>query len=487
MECVSYRRMRNPVAWMMMAVLAIGSTLLASTQARADVGQACSAQFKLNGVEVCTDANLPSGYPVPVYDDQGRYVGDRWMYSLRAVGEGLGAMVDYEQWTDSDGAIKRVVWLQNRHNLVRMDVGSGSYDKWIEDAGTGDVRHHTGYLDVPPQFKGDYLFLPIRHVATLLGGIVSWDSNRINIVLQESPGPHDFARFDRFVSNGQSLYKQGVYSADDVFFLGDYALYMDAQERQGNLGWVHANPFDFVRYSYLKLVSEKGSELSSDSDYSRFAQMVFVGLGVTFTSAELRQIGRDAEQNAEIVSKKIGLVEQEGDLILRDRSGNEVARFTIPSTEGFNDYKREKISRPGPDRIYVYPTDAGEIKHIIFIESKGRLRKIVPSDWEGNAPLDNQLERLSRSRTSDIAEIAQLIEKARTRAYEMVENGQMSPEEFESIFANLNIGMTRSSATSPAMKNMDIPTVITKSDGEIIQTIGRLPGDIPWPTPNEDK
>lgn len=108
---------------------------------------------------------------LPVYDENGDYVGDRVMVPLRAVGEALNCDV---HWIEENQGIL----LYRKDTLTSLWVGK--QDGFRMD-GFGVSKH--AFMDVPPTVIDDRTLVPVRAVSELLDGRVDWieETNTVTI------------------------------------------------------------------------------------------------------------------------------------------------------------------------------------------------------------------------------------------------------------------------------------------------------------------
>ncbi|MBE7026643.1 MAG: hypothetical protein E7410_03660 [Ruminococcaceae bacterium] len=108
---------------------------------------------------------------LPVYDEQGGYVGDRVMVPLRAISEKLNADV---YWDDETCGIT----LYRKNNLYIMWEGM---DTAFHLEGLDLNKSYT--MDVAPTVIDDRTLVPARAVAEILGATVNWieETNTVDI------------------------------------------------------------------------------------------------------------------------------------------------------------------------------------------------------------------------------------------------------------------------------------------------------------------
>ncbi|MDR1000925.1 MAG: copper amine oxidase N-terminal domain-containing protein [Clostridiales bacterium] len=98
-------------------------------------------------------------------------VNDRTLVPVRAIVEGLGGHIEWDEkarkvTVDKDGVI------------IEMTIGSK----------TVRVNGQSRTIDVAPNIYNDYTYLPVRFVSENLGANVSWNTERDNMLVQQAQG-----------------------------------------------------------------------------------------------------------------------------------------------------------------------------------------------------------------------------------------------------------------------------------------------------------
>lgn len=122
----------------------------------------------VNGEKLITDVPAQE---MPVYDENGGYLGDRVMVPLRAIGEKLNCDVF---WSEENEGIT----LYRKNQLTLMWIGK-DYGFFMD--GIGLSKHY--FMDVPPTVIDNRTLVPVRATAELLGATVGWleETNTVTI------------------------------------------------------------------------------------------------------------------------------------------------------------------------------------------------------------------------------------------------------------------------------------------------------------------
>lgn len=122
----------------------------------------------VNGEPIVSDVPAQE---IPVYDENGGYLGDRVMVPLRAVGEALNCDVYWNPETEG-------ITLYRKNTVALMWIEKESAF-WMN--GINLAKHYE--MDVPPILIDNRTMVPVRATTELLGAAVDWieETNTVSI------------------------------------------------------------------------------------------------------------------------------------------------------------------------------------------------------------------------------------------------------------------------------------------------------------------